>query len=86
MTVEHNQQLLGQANTSPDPVIQQAAHTANEYTELFKKGQISKEEYQQLMADIATTARINQSMNDMARLALLNTAITGLINLASLAG
>ena len=80
------QQLLGQANTSPDPVIQQAAATANEYTELFKSGQLSKDEYQQLMADIAVTARINQSMNDMERLQKLNTAITGLINLASLVG
>jgi hypothetical protein len=86
MSVEHNQQLLGQANTSPDPVIQQAAATANEYTELFKSGQLSKDEYQQLMADIAVTARINQSMNDMERLQMLNTAITGLINLASLVG
>lgn len=86
MSIEHNQQLLGQANTSPDPVIRQAAETANEYTELFKSGQLSKEEYQQLMADIAVTARINQSMNDMERLQMLNTAITGLINLASLVG
>lgn len=86
MSVEHNQYLLGEAHTSQDPVIKQAAATANEYTELFKSGQLSKDEYQQLMADIAITARINQSMDDMARLAMLNTAITGLINLASLTG
>ena len=86
MTVETYQGQLGQAHTSPDPVIQQAAADANQITELFKAGQISKDEYQQLMADLAVTARINQSMNDLARLEMLNTAINGLINLASLAG
>ena len=86
MTVEHNQQMLGNAYTSSDPAIKQAAETANQYTEMFKQGQLSKEEYQQLLADLAATARINQSMNDLARLEMLNTAINGLINLASLAG
>lgn len=86
MTVETYQGQLGQAYTSPDPAIQQAAAEANQITELFKAGQINKEEYQQLMADLVTTARINQSMNDLARLEMLNTAINGLINLASLVG
>jgi hypothetical protein len=86
MSVETYQGQLGQAHTSDDPVIKEAASTANQYTELFKTEQISKDEYQQLMADIMTTARINQSMNDLARLEMLNTAINGLINLASLAG
>ena len=53
---------------------------------MFKAGQLSKEEYQQAIADIATSARINQSMNDMTNLEMLNTAINGLINLASLVG
>jgi hypothetical protein len=86
MTVETFQGQLGHAFTSPDPAIQQAAQEANQYTEMFKQGQLSKEEYQQLMADIATSARINQSMNDMSRLEMLNIAINGLINLASLTG
>jgi hypothetical protein len=86
MSVETYQGQLGQASTSPDPVVQEVAQTANQYTEMFKQGQLSKDEYQQLMADLATSARINQSMNDLARLEMLNTAINGLINLASLAG
>jgi hypothetical protein len=53
---------------------------------MFKQGQLSKDEYMQAMADIATSARINQSMNDMSNLETLNSAITGLINLASLVG
>jgi polyhydroxyalkanoate synthesis regulator phasin len=85
MSVETFQGHLGQAFTSPDPAVQEAAQTANQYTEMFKQGQLSKDEYQQLMADLATSARINQSINDMANLELLNTAINGLINLASLA-
>jgi len=86
MTVEHNQQLLGQAYASPDPAIREAASNAQQYTEMFKQGQLSKDEYQQAIADLAIQARINQSMNDLSRLEMLNTAINGLINLASLAG
>jgi hypothetical protein len=86
MSVETYQGLLGQAYTSSDPAIKQAAETANQYTEMFKAGQLTKEEYQQAIADLATMARINQSMNDMQKLEMLNTAINGLITLASLAG
>jgi hypothetical protein len=84
MSIETFQGQLGQAFTSPDPAIQQAATEANQYTEMFKEGQLSKDEYQQTMADISTKARINQSMNDLASLEMLNTAINGLINLATL--
>jgi hypothetical protein len=86
MSVETFQGQLGQAFTSPDPAVQQAASNANQYTEMFKAGQLSKDEYMQAMADLANSARINQSMNDMSNLEMLNTAINGLINLASLAG
>ena len=86
MSVETYQGQLGQAYTSPDPAIQQAASTANQYTEMFKAGQLTKDEYMQAVADLNNTARIQQSMNDMANLEMLNTAINGLITLASLAG
>jgi hypothetical protein len=84
MSVETFQGQLGQAFTSKDPAIQQAATEANQYTEMFKEGQLNKDEYQQAMADISTKAKINQSMNDLASLEMLNTAINGLINLATL--
>lgn len=86
MSAETYQGQLGQAYTSQDPVIKQAAATANQYTEMFKQGQLTKEEYMQAIADLNNTARIQQSMNDMANLEMLNTAINGLITLASLAG
>jgi len=86
MSVETFQGQLGQAYTSQDPAISQAALSANQYTEMFKQGQLTKDEYQQAISDIAVSARINQSMNDMANLEMLNTAINGLITLASLAG
>jgi len=86
MSVETYEGYLGQAYTSPDPAVKQAASDAAQYTNMFKAGQLSKEEYQQAIADIATSARINQSMNDMTNLEMLNTAINGLINLASLVG
>ena len=86
MSVETYQGQLGQAYTSPDPAIQQAASTANQYTEMFKAGQLTKEEYMQAISDLNNTARIQQSMNDLANLEMLNTAINGLITLASLAG
>jgi hypothetical protein len=84
MSVETYQAQLGQAFTSYDPIVQQAASEANQYTEMFKEGQLSKDEYQQAMADIIVKVRINQSMNDMANLEMLNTAVNGLINLATL--
>jgi len=86
MSVETHQGQLGQAYTSPDPAIQQAAATANQYTEMFKAGQLTKDEYQQALADLNNTARIQQSMNDLANLEMLNTAINGLITIASFAG
>jgi hypothetical protein len=86
MSIETQQGQLGQAYTSPDPAIQQAAATANQYTEMYKAGQLSKDEYTQALADLNNTARISQTMNDMANLETLNTAINGLITIASLAG
>lgn len=86
MSVETYQGQLGQAFTSQDPAIKQAALNANQYTEMFKAGQLTKEEYMQAIADLNNTARIQQSMNDLANLEMLNTAINGLITLASLAG
>ena len=86
MSVETYEGYLGQAYTSPDPAVKQAASDAAQYTNMFKAGQLSKEEYMQAIADLNNTARIQQSMNDLANLEMLNTAINGLITLASLAG
>jgi hypothetical protein len=85
MNIQQHEQQLGQAYTSNDPAIKDTALSANQYTQMFKGGELTKEEYIQAMSDLATQARINTSMNDLANLEMLNTAITGLITLATLA-
>jgi len=87
MSVEQYQQQLGECfNGSQDPNVQQAAQTANQYTEMFKAGQISKDEYQQLLSDIQQTNIINKSVDNQQVMEYMNTAINGLLTLASLAG
>jgi hypothetical protein len=87
MSVELHQQQLGECyNGSQDPNIQQVAQEANQYTEMLKAGQITNEEFIQLMEDLKSTAIINKNMDNMRVLEHLNTAINGLINLAKLLG
>jgi len=85
MSVEQYQQQLQSAYSgSQDPDVQSTAQQANQYTELFKAGQISKDEYLQTMADLQRVAMIQRSIDNMQAMEYLNTAITGLISLASL--
>jgi hypothetical protein len=85
MSVEqHQQALLESYNGSSDPKVQESAHTANQYTELFKSGDVSKEEYVQMMEDIIRINNINRSMDNVQVMEHMNVAINGLINLASL--
>jgi len=85
MSVEQYQQQLQSAyNGSQDPDVQSTAQQANQYTELFKSGQISKDEYLQTMADLQRVAMIQRSIDNMQAMEYLNTAITGLITLAGL--
>ena len=86
MSVEQYQQQLQSAYSgSQDPDVQSTAQQANQYTELFKSGQISKDEYIQTMADLQRVAMIQRSIDNMQAMEYLNTAITGLITLAGLA-
>lgn len=84
MNFEELQHQLLICFASTDPTIQNAANTANQYTELLKTGQISKEEYQQLLQDIQSTIVISENMQELEAKERLNVAINGLINLASL--
>lgn len=85
MSVEQYQQQLQSAYSgSQDPDVQSTAQQANQYTELFKSGQISKDEYLQTMADLQRVAMIQRSIDNMQAMEYLNTAITGLITLAGL--
>jgi hypothetical protein len=85
MSVEQFQhQLLECFNGSPDINVQTAAHTANQYTEMLKAGQLNKEEYVQLLADIQQTNAINNSVDNQQAMEYMNIAINGLINIARL--
>jgi hypothetical protein len=81
---DYQQQLLESYNGSQDPKIQQSAFTANQYTEMFKTGQVTKDEYLQMMNDIILANNINRSVDNMQVLEHMNTAINGLINIANL--
>jgi hypothetical protein len=84
-TIEQNQQLLASVN-SQNPDVNQAAATVNQYTELCKAGQLSQAEYCQLLEDIKHQLNINSAMIELDNLTALNTAISGLVEIASIAG
>lgn len=87
MSVEHYQGQLSQVyGGSQDPNVQRVAMEVNQYTEMFKAGQMTRDEYVQLVEDLQSTAIINKNMNNMEAMEYMNTAINGLLNLAKLAG
>ena len=65
--------------------VTDAAAKVHEYTDMCMKGEISRQEYIELVKDIQRQLNINQHMVEQDNLLLMNTAINGLINLASLA-
>jgi polyhydroxyalkanoate synthesis regulator phasin len=84
MSIEHFQQtLMDSYNSSQDPVVQESAKIAYQYTEMVTAGQLSKEEYTELMKDIYRTNNINKSVQNQEILEYMNVAINGLITLAS---
>jgi hypothetical protein len=83
MSVEYfQQQLLDAFNGSSDSAVQFTAQQAQQYTEMFKTGQISKEEYLQLIADLQSQAAINRNMDNLEAMEFLNVAMNGLLNIA----
>ena len=84
MSIEYHQELLVGVSSSNDPLLAQAAGSANELTEMCKAGQVSKEEYAELLKDIQRKINIQQNMSELENLAKLNTAINGLISISSL--
>jgi len=83
MTIEYNQSLLASIS-SQNPDVNAAASQVNQYTEMCKAGQISREEYAQLLRDIQSQINIQASMAELDAMETLNTAINGLITIASL--
>jgi uncharacterized protein YdcH (DUF465 family) len=81
MSVEYHQNLLTSVQ-SHDPEFMQAAQSINELTEMCKEGNVSPQEYTELLRDIQRKLNIKQSMSELENLSKLNTAINGLISIA----
>ena len=83
MTIEYNQSLLASISSS-NPDINAATQQVNELTEMCKRGEISKEEYAELILDVQRKVNIEQNMAELEAMERLNTAINGLVTIAKL--
>ena len=81
MTIEYNQSLLASIS-SQNPDVTAAAQQVNQLTEMCKSGQISQEEYVELIADVQRQVNIQENMAELESMEMLNTAINGLIMIA----
>ena len=69
---------------SLNPEANSAAEEVNQLTEAVKSGQLSRAEFIELVKDIQHRINIHQNMSELETLEKINTAINGLINLASM--
>jgi polyhydroxyalkanoate synthesis regulator phasin len=83
MTIEYNQSLLASISSS-NPDLLAAAAEVNELTEMCKRGEISQQEYAELIQDIQRKVNIQANMAELEAMERLNTAINGLISIAKL--
>jgi len=83
MTIEYNQSLLASISSS-NPDLNAAVQQVNELTEMCKRGEISKEEYAELVEDVQRQVNIQASMAELEAMQRLNIAINGLISIAKL--
>jgi len=81
MSIEYNQSLLASIS-SQNPDVTAAAQQVNQLTEMCKSGQISREEYVELIADVQRQVNIQENMAELESMEMLNTAINGLIMIA----
>jgi polyhydroxyalkanoate synthesis regulator phasin len=70
--------------SSSNPDLNAAAEQVNQLTEMCKVGQISKEEYAELILDVQRQVNIEANMAELEAMERLNTAINGLITIAKL--
>lgn len=80
--IEQHQSMLASIS-SQNPDLNAAAQTVNQYTEMCKAGQLSREEYVQLIQDVQRQINIQSNMAELDAMETLNTAINGLIAIAS---
>lgn len=83
MTIEYNQSLLASISSS-NPDVNAAVQEVNELTEMCKRGEISREEYAELVLDVQRKVNIQANMAELEAMERLNTAINGLITIAKL--
>lgn len=70
---------------SSDPVVSAVALKAEVYTDEYKKGNLSKDEYKELMTDLTVMKRIEETADALEQRTNLNSVINSLIAVASLA-
>lgn len=63
--------------------LQQIAHSYNEYTNAFELGQISKEEYRNLLEGLEVEKVVSYNAEELHYKEQLHTAITAAIAIAS---
>lgn len=83
MSIEQHQQLISEIN-SQDPHMMEAARTVQHYTEMCKNGELTREEYVELIEDIKREINIRDAMIELENLQRLNTAINGLVSIAKM--
>ena len=79
--IEYQQGILASVRTQ-NPMLNESAAKVQEYTEMCKAGQISKEEYAELVLDVQRAINIQENMADLETMEKLNTAMNGLISIA----
>jgi hypothetical protein len=77
---QYQQQLINCYNNFQDPALQMIAKTASEYTEYYKKNQITKEEYIKLLEDLQNQNNINYDTFKQDNFGQINIIIASLIN------
>jgi hypothetical protein len=77
-------QVLQTLNDTTDQNTQMVAEATATYTQELRAGNISQAEYIELMLDIQRQLTITDNLAEFETKQRLNTAITGLISLASL--
>ena len=80
--IEYHQSMLASIS-SQNPDLNAAAATINQYTEMCKGGQLSPAEYIELCKDVQRQINIQANMAELDAMETLNTAINGLITIAS---
>ena len=83
MSIEYNQSLLASISSN-NPDINAAATQVNQLTEMCKAGQLTKEEYAELILDVQRQVNIQENMAELEGMERLNTAINGLITIAKM--